>query len=99
MLKPLSVMLAFLLIAAFVLGCEEKQERRDSLKVADAPSTTVAITGPGTVNTTVDNRKSIEKETLNLEKDLDSLSKDIDDFGDFGLDSAASAMDRELDGF
>ncbi len=93
MLRRFATALAIMLTLAVLHGCQEEQDGRDHLNVAGASSTTIkepAATDPA---------KSVEKETLSLENDLDGLSKDIDDFGDFGLDSAASVIDRELDGF
>ncbi|MHB8841290.1 MAG: hypothetical protein ACYC56_05810 [Candidatus Aquicultor sp.] len=93
MLRRFAIALVVVLTIIILSGCQEEQGGRDHLNVADASSTTIKEPAA------MDRAKSVEKETLDLENDLDSLSKDIDDFGDFGLDSAASIIDRELDGF
>lgn len=97
-LAGLTVLL-LLLIPSLMLGCNENQDGRDHLKVAGSGSETATTQVVNVAKASSVRGQSIEKETLKLENDLDSLSQDINDFGNFGLDSAATVIDRELDGF
>ncbi|HZD59214.1 MAG TPA: hypothetical protein VE439_02015 [Anaerolineae bacterium] len=96
--KFFTTLLLIILFAALLTGCQKVTDGNGDIKSA-RPST--VSTGKITTEATgasIKNHDLIGEEVLDMQEELDNLTKDMEDLENFGGD-AIVPIDRELDVF
>lgn len=103
MRKLCGALLICLILPGMLIGCQKDPDERDPFKSANSnpvrtsqQSTSADDSG---ASIRAADAKAVGEDVLQLQEELEGFSKDIADLESFGVESAVSDIDRELDGF
>ncbi|OFW32124.1 MAG: hypothetical protein A2074_04515 [Candidatus Aquicultor primus] len=103
MRKLCSALLICLILPGLLIGCQKDPDERDPFKAANSnPVRTSQQAGaPDESGASVRaaDSEALDQDVLQLQEELETFNKDIADLENFGVESAVSEIDRELDGF
>lgn len=97
-----ALLICFILLI-LIVGCQEAPEKTDPFKAADSSIDTSSgnMESPVKGGVTVQpvDAEALSREVVELQEDLEGFSDDIEHLENFGVENAASEIDRELDRF
>ncbi|MDP2211911.1 MAG: hypothetical protein Q8J63_09280 [Candidatus Aquicultor sp.] len=103
MRKLCSALLICLILPGLLIGCQKDPDERDPFKAANSnpvrTSQQTANIDESGASIRADDAKALDQDVKQLQEELEVFSKDMADLENFGVESAVSEIDRELDGF
>lgn len=103
MRKFFGALLICLILPGMLIGCQKDPDERDSFRSANSNPVRTSQQSTSADDSGASIRKAdakvVDEEVLQLQEELEGFSKDMADLENFGVESAVSEIDRELDGF
>jgi hypothetical protein len=92
-----------MILPGILIGCQKDPKETDPFKAANSNSVRTSQQAGSMDESGASIRAAdadaLGQDVLQLQEELEGFSKDIADLENFGVESAVSEIDRELDGF